>query len=1083
MDKAGVERPIGGWVGPSVLVILLGSGVLAPRGIRERFEQAGLDPASDTVKEVLQKFSSQGLVEQPQSGYYKLVSGMSIDLDEMSPETITLSELCVGCTTAPGDRQAFEKLFLPYLDLRKADPRRTARASEPLGEDAPRRSQFFEPTAGVIVRRPTVLPRDSVTRFNFRAMATTYVECAQASALQRFLDDEASALWWLMTGPGGIGKSRLALELCRTADELGWDAGFVDSRPNQTVSWQNWVPSSDTLLIVDSVLSTPREQGELDWVLELEDLMSDRPGGRVRVLFIDRPQSGEFWNERFQRAETARHQYFGAWHPPGAIVEGALVKEPVFTTLEIPGIDVTGVARIMRESAEARRDIWGTKATNLDLVDWGAQADDYLRRLDRLGRPLFAMMAGEIICEKGTLAVMSLEGLAERILQSLLLEWRKAGIDEAHLNLLFFATVRNSVDIGDVALCDPEIAPYLPADPDINQCKILSSVSGMAIKENGAIVIERLLPDPLGELFALLWLRGNRLDNMPRARNADPARALFAFAGRHNSEDVFEFSYRLISDYGLDIKALCAATALQIPEGTKVDETQAEAFKDLVHLHARYNSWPSNKLSSLTSLKSLDLGFSDSLESLPALSCLTSLRSLVLSCCFELRSLPDLSDLTSLETLKLSMCENLEFIPALPRESSLKTIDLSACDSLKSVPDFSQMPSLQALDLSQCRRLEQVPELAGLVNLRNLGLSVRSPSFRLDDLPSPELLQHLHLTGGKELRQLPDLSPLKNLETLMLTGCEGIDSLPDLAPLTSLRTLFLSFCTNIEALPDLSSNQALEVLDVRHCTNLKVVPDFSKLSTLEILDLSGCSRLEQVPELAGLVNLRKLGLWGRSHSVRLQDLPNPELLQDLELFGFTGIRELPALSRFKSLQYLKLQYCENLEALPDLSSLQALRTISLAGCQALRTIPDFSSLQGLRELDLSTCYRRSTELLHADLGDIFKIQRMRSRRLPDFSRLPLLEKLVLSGWFGLRSLPDMSAMRKLKQLNLDACTSLRSLPDLSSLESLEMLDLRDCVNLRSLPDLSALPSLKQVNLQGCKSLRSTLTLSGVDVKY
>lgn len=496
---------IEGWVAPSVLIVLLGQHTLRPIGIQEKLQKAGLQPAYDTIKERLKDLLDMGILEKPSRGQYRLASKLAIDLDEMELEDIGVGDLCVGSTSNPADRIAIEKLFLPYLDQRRAS-KRQGQTLPPKETDAPppTRSQSFEPVAGLKVERPERKPLDSYFRFHYRAMASNWIRTDEADQLQKFMDDEEPSRWSLLTGPGGIGKSRLAWELCRVADEKGWDAGFVKDRPEHRLDWTNWVPDRNTLIVVDSVLSSPRKNEVILWTQELEEIMAPRAGVQVRVVFVDRPQSDAFWDDNFREAREARHSYAEEWHPAGSIQNGEPVKEPVFRTLTLAGVDLDAVAKLMRESAEARRDTWKTKAQNLEEIDWRAQAEDYLRRIDPLGRPLFAMMAGEIICKIGSLTNLTLEGIGELILQQLLSDWRKAGIDEPHLNLLFLATVMNGVDLSDPKLADPRCAPYLPIEQNRNRIEMLAAVSGGMVPIDGNVRLERLLPDPSASILRCL---------------------------------------------------------------------------------------------------------------------------------------------------------------------------------------------------------------------------------------------------------------------------------------------------------------------------------------------------------------------------------------------------------------------------------------------------------------------------------------------------------------------------------------------------------------------------------------------------
>jgi hypothetical protein len=97
-----------------------------------------------------------------------------------------------------------------------------------------------------------------------------------------------------MTGPGGSGKSRLALELCLERRDA-WRAGFLSRDEIEDLSfWQAWRPNRPTLLIADYAAAYAEVIGELARCLRAK---TTRPRFPVRLLLIDRDK-GE-WFARF----------------------------------------------------------------------------------------------------------------------------------------------------------------------------------------------------------------------------------------------------------------------------------------------------------------------------------------------------------------------------------------------------------------------------------------------------------------------------------------------------------------------------------------------------------------------------------------------------------------------------------------------------------------------------------------------------------------------------------------------------------------------------------------------------------------
>ena len=72
---------------------------------------------------------------------------------------------------------------------------------------------------------------------------------------------------------------------------------------------------------------------------------------------------------------------------------------------------------------------------------------------------------------------------------------------------------------------------------------------------------------------------------------------------------------------------------------------------------------------------------------------------------------------------------------------------------------------------------------------------------------------------------------------------------------------------------------------------------------------------------------------------------------------------------------------------------------------------------------------------------------------PDFTKIPILEKLVLENCMNLREIhPSIGVHKKLTLLNLKGCKNLRSLPRKFEMESLEILILSECSNLKRIPE-------------------------------
>ena len=130
-----------------------------------------------------------------------------------------------------------------------------------------------------------------------RARSTRFIgRQAALDTLTAFLDSSVPISFMVLTGEGGSGKTRLAVELCHSRRDKGWDAGFTTtlSLPNfinSCTASTGWKCSKDTLVVLDYAASLAQPlHGWLEWLTS-----AHLEGSRVRILLLERtadPTSG-----------------------------------------------------------------------------------------------------------------------------------------------------------------------------------------------------------------------------------------------------------------------------------------------------------------------------------------------------------------------------------------------------------------------------------------------------------------------------------------------------------------------------------------------------------------------------------------------------------------------------------------------------------------------------------------------------------------------------------------------------------------------------------------------------------------------
>ncbi|CAK9313944.1 unnamed protein product [Citrullus colocynthis] len=159
-------------------------------------------------------------------------------------------------------------------------------------------------------------------------------------------------------------------------------------------------------------------------------------------------------------------------------------------------------------------------------------------------------------------------------------------------------------------------------------------------------------------------------------------------------------------------------------------------------------------------------------------------------------------------------------------------------------------------------------------------------------------------------------------------------------------------------------------------------------------------------------------------------------------------------------------------------SLERLKVINLSGSQFLSKTPDFSGVPNLERLVLSGCV--GLHQLHHSLGNLKHLVELDLKDCKKLTTIPFnislqsLNILVLSGCSNLTHFPKISGnMNQLLELHLDE-TSIKILhPSIGHLTALVLLNLKDCSNLLKLPStIGCLTSLRTLNLHGCSKLDS-----------
>ncbi len=305
-----------------------------------------------------------------------------------------------------------------------------------------------------------------LTDFQFKRRATTYF---RRPSLFRKIDDflrtDDPFKCLALMGPAGIGKSRLALELCDIFGSEYWLTGFFPPGGH----WpEGWIPLQDTLIVIDYAGSkTIGGRSVFEWFKELY-LNAGANQPLIRVILVDRTDQGQVWID-WRRSDIGRD----------------LDDVTLRIHLDAERQEFEDIVH-----SELRR---RTQRVPTAGERWAVEAVS--QRLRGQFRPLFGLLAGATLAATGGTNAerWSPELLVESILKGQVHQWDVAGVTNRHLDLLLESTLTQST---------------LMPEAELLSSTTLASLQSLTDTRPEATGLGPITPDLLGEFFVLMRLRG-----------------------------------------------------------------------------------------------------------------------------------------------------------------------------------------------------------------------------------------------------------------------------------------------------------------------------------------------------------------------------------------------------------------------------------------------------------------------------------------------------------------------------------------------------------------------------------------------
>lgn len=361
-----------------------------------------------------------------------------------------------------------------------------------------------------------------------------YGRSKEVQELQEFCSIKDFVSWWVITGPGGAGKSRLAYEFSKKMKIQGWDVYSIKQGQYDKLFSLSF--PKDTLVIADYVQGYVQQLGT--WLHNLTSIGYPR-SGRVRVLILEREGTN------LENASWCSHMMEDSY----GFSENMLNYCYKRSFLQLKPLQKEDLQNIMV-------DYYRTATLGKELlIDEKNLLFDTLQNIDKsLMRPLFALFLTDAFADgynpehwdkTKALDILSRKekNLRHARIRESFRNSERIDIIYRHFDMLWaVATIYDGISLGALKTQYPTIwNDFCTAVPTQLETDAIELLYAIGLWDEDIVGIQPLKPDLLGEYYVLKELQ---------CRTQGKLKTIL---GDFSHSPVLSFTTRLVADYSEDI--------------------------------------------------------------------------------------------------------------------------------------------------------------------------------------------------------------------------------------------------------------------------------------------------------------------------------------------------------------------------------------------------------------------------------------------------------------------------------------------------------------------------------------------------